>query len=154
MLRGGAALIPFSSKLLTMKTAAGHKEDNINWKGDDASYFAKHIWVNSHFTKPRLCEMCGLEKKTMHWANISGKCKRIRSDWKRLCVSCHRKYDYGRGAIHVRGSTHPWARLTEEDVLAIRERYRNEGNVEIAESMGLPYMTVYAITSRRNWKHI
>jgi hypothetical protein len=28
-----------------------------------------------------------------HWANISGTYERLREDWLRLCVPCHKKYD-------------------------------------------------------------
>lgn len=69
-------------------------ENNNKWKGDDASYYAKHIWVGNNFGRPNFCEHCkSKDEKMYHWANISGEYKRIREDWKRLCVSCHKKYD-------------------------------------------------------------
>jgi len=72
-------------------------EENINWKGDDASYFAKHIWANNHFGKPRFCEHCKCSNRKMyHWANISNKGYRDRNDWIRLCVPCHKKFDLNR----------------------------------------------------------
>lgn len=67
---------------------------NVLWKGDEASYFAKHIWMKTQFGAPTKCEKCGTEKKRMyHWANISGEYHRKREDWLRLCVPCHKKYD-------------------------------------------------------------
>lgn len=76
----------------------GHQEtrgeNNPNWKGDEAGYFAIHDWVKLRLGKPRLCSECGTtEAKKYEWANISGQCKRELTDWRRLCVSCHRKWD-------------------------------------------------------------
>lgn len=69
-------------------------EKNSKWKGDQASYAAKHIWVNNNFGRPQRCEHCGTtEKRMYHWANISGTYKRERSDWLRLCVPCHKGHD-------------------------------------------------------------
>jgi hypothetical protein len=79
------------------------------WKGDNAGYGAKHIWIVAHFGKASKCENpnCFYPRKDMRgyimekpkrfeWANISGKYKRRRNDWKELCPSCHRKYDEGK----------------------------------------------------------
>lgn len=71
-------------------------EEHHQWKGNDASYSAKHKWVNKYFGKPRKCEDCGFESKNnrqFHWANISGGYLRDRSDWLRLCVPCHKEFD-------------------------------------------------------------
>ena len=69
-------------------------ENNGMWKGDSASYHAKHIWVRNHYGKPNLCENClTTEKRMYHWANISGTHQRERSDWLRLCVPCHKRHD-------------------------------------------------------------
>jgi hypothetical protein len=69
-------------------------EKHAEWKGDLASYSAKHIWMTYHYGKPKMCEHClSGNKKMYHWANISGKYIRDRSDWLRLCSSCHKLYD-------------------------------------------------------------
>ena len=71
---------------------AGDK--NPKWKGEEAGYFAKHIWANNHFGKPPFCEHCKTTARRMyHWANISGKYLREREDWLRLCVPCHKRFD-------------------------------------------------------------
>ncbi len=70
--------------------------DHPNWKGDKVSYRSLHYWVQRHLGKPKKCEDCGitdLRPRQYHWANISGKYMRDLSDWKRLCVKCHRKFD-------------------------------------------------------------
>lgn len=72
-----------------------YNEKNPMWKGDKAHYTNKHHWVRRRLGRPTQCEHC---KKHfvyphIHWASISGKCLRVLSDWIRLCVSCHKKYD-------------------------------------------------------------
>jgi hypothetical protein len=67
--------------------------NNYGWKGDSASYVAKHRWVKKWFGKPDHCDDCKSLDKKYNWANISGQYKRDRGDWKQLCISCHRKYD-------------------------------------------------------------
>jgi hypothetical protein len=72
-------------------------EKNHLWKGDKASLIAKHTWVVRRLGKPQHCEHCKTKEKRMyHWANISGKYKRDLTDWKRLCVPCHKRYDLGK----------------------------------------------------------
>ncbi len=67
---------------------------NWQWKGDNATYVAKHRWIKKWFGSPNHCEECNkYNEKKYNWANISGKYKRIREDWKQLCIPCHRKYD-------------------------------------------------------------
>ena len=67
-----------------------------NWKGDKVGYVGLHSWVVKHFGKPDTCEHCGtagLSGRKINWANKSHKYLRDLSDWLRLCVSCHKKYD-------------------------------------------------------------
>lgn len=69
-------------------------EKNGMWKGEDASYAAKHIWAANNFGRPQRCEFClTTEKRMYHWANISGTYRRERDDWLRLCVPCHKRND-------------------------------------------------------------
>lgn len=59
-------------------------------------YRAIHLWVERKLGKPKLCSECSFTSdngRQFHWANLSGEYKRNLSDWKRLCVSCHRKMD-------------------------------------------------------------
>lgn len=76
--------------------------NNGYWKGDSASYSAKHIWMKVNFGKANMCEEkeCSCVSKNYHWANISGEYKRERSDWKMLCVKCHKKFDKGKNGKH------------------------------------------------------
>ena len=84
----------------------GHKglvgENNPMWKGKRAAYGAIHDWVNLHFGKPSVCEHCDTRNaKKYEWANISKSYKRERSDWVRLCTSCHQTYDGSRNKMWI-----------------------------------------------------
>lgn len=70
-------------------------EKNHMWKGEQVSYRNLHRWVERHLGKPKRCEYCGKtgSAKQIHWANKSHLYLRDLSDWLRLCVSCHKKYD-------------------------------------------------------------
>ena len=71
-------------------------ENSCNWKGDKIGYFGLHDWVRKELGAPNTCEHCrkkGLTGHKIHWANKSHTYKRILTDWLRLCVSCHKKYD-------------------------------------------------------------
>lgn len=65
------------------------------WKGESASYQTLHQWIRRHFGRPTKCEECGKDdvNSNYEWANISHQYTRDRTDWKTMCISCHRKYD-------------------------------------------------------------
>lgn len=64
------------------------------WKGKEAGYAAKHMWLTKHYQKPLACEQCGTKEFTrLEWANISGNYERERNDYKALCPHCHRLMD-------------------------------------------------------------
>lgn len=69
---------------------------NVLWKGDSASYSAKHHWIANNYGKPEVCQICrrtGLKGRAINWANISDKYVRDRKDWLRLCRKCHACFD-------------------------------------------------------------
>lgn len=83
-----------------ISTGQGVGENNKHWKGENAGYWTKHKWIVKEYGNPSKCEDCGVVGKkniggrwTIQWANISGEYKRIVSDYKGLCVSCHIKFD-------------------------------------------------------------
>lgn len=72
-------------------------ELSFNWKGDEVGKVPLHLWVIRRLGKPTKCEFCGkdnLSGHKIHWANKSRTYKRDITDWIRLCVSCHKKYDF------------------------------------------------------------
>lgn len=77
------------------------KTKHPRWKGDNVGYFALHDWVEKVLGKPKRCVSCGLcnQNRVYHWANLSGKYKRREEDWARMCVPCHRRYDYARKTV-------------------------------------------------------
>lgn len=83
-------------------TAAQLKQHSLNnkgsknpaWVGNKIQYFGVHTWIKRHFGNPQYCEHCKrTNKKKYEWANINHRYRRVKKDYLRLCVSCHRKYD-------------------------------------------------------------
>jgi len=66
---------------------------NGNWKGDNIKYRELHQWLNRNMPRIDLCEFCN-KKKSYDLANITGVYNRDFKNWKYLCRSCHRLYDY------------------------------------------------------------
>ncbi len=74
----------------------GSGEENHFWIGDKVGYRGLHNWIEKERGKPHYCEHCKKDKlahRQYHWANVSGEYRRDVSDWIRLCVKCHKKYD-------------------------------------------------------------
>ncbi len=64
------------------------------FKGSVTEYKRLHEWVSYHFGRPQMCEDCGTtEAKRYDWAAIDNRYTKLREDWKRLCRSCHQKFD-------------------------------------------------------------
>lgn len=64
------------------------------WKGKRVSYRNLHRWVERYMGKPHKCEICKTTKnREYEWANKSHEYKRELSDWLRLCIPCHKRYD-------------------------------------------------------------
>ena len=74
-------------------------KNNTNWKGDDASYYAIHIWVKNNKGNPEKCIKCGKigkvvgNKWNIDWSNIDHKYNRNLDDYQGLCHKCHCEYD-------------------------------------------------------------
>jgi len=70
------------------------KSNNPNWKGSKAGYAALHYRVYKERGKPQCCDVCKTKDKSKRyqWANLTGKFEDI-NDYKRMCQSCHSKYD-------------------------------------------------------------
>lgn len=68
---------------------------NSSWRGDAATYSALHARVETARGKPSVCEECGRTDGRFEWANLTGNYADT-SDYKRLCVSCHRHLDLAR----------------------------------------------------------
>lgn len=78
------------------RMSESHKGNKNAFKGDKAGYQALHIWVRKALGTPQKCEHCNnteLGHRQYQWANKSHEYKRMLSDWIRLCIKCHIKYD-------------------------------------------------------------
>lgn len=53
-----------------------------------------------------------------------------------------------------RGENHPFAKLTEQDVLRIRDIYQYKTNAEIAKEYNVSTAVISQINRRETWKHI
>ncbi len=69
-------------------------KNSPTWKGNKAKYGALHERVRNKRGKPQFCEICKTtdKLKKYQWANLTGNYVDI-MDYKRMCVSCHSKYD-------------------------------------------------------------
>lgn len=58
-------------------------------------YWAIHKWLLRTFGRADQCEKCGENDpdKRYEWANVSGLYKRLREDFMKMCVPCHREHD-------------------------------------------------------------
>lgn len=72
-------------------------ERNPSWRGTGAGYQALHLRVEAARGKPTHCERCGTSDPALRyeWANLTGQYTDI-TDYERMCVSCHRRYDAAR----------------------------------------------------------
>lgn len=70
-------------------------DKNPAWKGDGVGYTQLHNRVRKLFGTPQRCEVCGSENDpttVYEWANLTGHYEDPH-DYKRMCRSCHWKYD-------------------------------------------------------------
>jgi len=79
------------------------QERNHQWKGDRASYAAFHYRLSRLKGEPDYCEVCGTrEAKRFEWANLTGRLDDV-DDYKRMCKSCHARYDEASHRRDARG---------------------------------------------------
>jgi len=56
---------------------------------------AAHKWIESILGKPKKCDECGTTAiRRYQWSNKNHTYKRNLKDWRRLCISCHKKHDW------------------------------------------------------------
>ena len=72
-------------------------ERSCHWKGDSAGYTALHYRLRNIRGSPQKCEICGRTEDGLYheWANLTGNYADI-YDYKRMCRSCHRRFDLAR----------------------------------------------------------
>lgn len=74
--------------------------ESLFFNGEKGTYSTKHKWLVREFGNPKKCHECGIgggynkgKQWNIEWANISGKYRRILSDYMGLCCKCHAKFD-------------------------------------------------------------
>jgi hypothetical protein len=106
------------------------------WRGDDVGYYGLHSWVYRRLGKAKVCEDCG-SLKNVQWANRSKKYLRRVSDWRQLCVVCHRRYD---------GIT----KLSREQAAAIRNAHtKGVPQQALAEQYNVSQSTISNVIRRK-----
>ena len=73
------------------------KKSNMLKMIQAVSYSGMHKWIKEHFGKAKRCEnkKCPGKSKVFEWALKKGKrYSRHKKDYKQLCSSCHKRYDY------------------------------------------------------------
>ena len=61
----------------------------------DIPYKTLHNHVRQLYGRPSLCEVCGTTSaKRFEWANVTGVYAIGRENWKRMCQSCHSRFDF------------------------------------------------------------
>jgi len=76
-------------------------KDNKSWKGPDASYQAKHMWIYGINGKPMFCTDCGVtsEQRIIQWSNKDHLYLGNVEDYTGRCIPCHRIYDRQHGLV-------------------------------------------------------
>lgn len=70
------------------------------WKGEGASYASIHGYILATYGRSNHCEQCDQDRVTQ-WANVSGRYKRAREDWRELCHQCHKRTDLGQVMVFI-----------------------------------------------------
>jgi len=83
------------------KKTARANEFHSNWRGGMITLpyspliRSAHHWIHFNYGSANKCEFnVNHNSKRYHWANISGKYQKVRTDWLMLCPSCHYWFDH------------------------------------------------------------
>jgi hypothetical protein len=124
--------------------------DSPSWKGADVSYQHLHRRVQQTRGKASLCENRDLAKCTsdsFDWSHVHGTNPSDPANYVSLCRSCHRSYDVSRG------SANPLAKLTQDQVQAIRSLYvpRKYSQARLAAEFGVSQSIISMIVTGRRY---
>lgn len=109
------------SQVRIIKRVRSFRENNHEWKGDKTGYSSKHNWIHKYYGKANKCENHNckiINPKRYEWANLSGKYLREVSDYRMLCVNCHRNMDRNNRCLKMGHE------LTEENTLYSPDKSR------------------------------
>ena len=93
----GHAMRRFGNKGRPLGPTPRRGPANYKWKGEAATYAAKHMRVRQAKGKASGCSRCGLSapERRYDWANLTGNYDDV-NDFASMCRPCHRRYDYQR----------------------------------------------------------
>jgi hypothetical protein len=100
--RRGSHIPEWQRQLVKETTARG--ERHYEWKGQDAGYRAKHVWINREAGRASYCfnPNCLAPNSTrFQWANVSKEYRRDVNDYIPLCATCHKNWDMGKIEINI-----------------------------------------------------
>lgn len=114
-------------------------ELNNNWKGSKVSYHGIHKWIGKKLGIPDKCDKCKKilsitkGRRSIHWANVSGKYKRDFNDWIALCTLCHTAFDKKN-------------KIDFKEVSVIKDLVkRGKSQTSVAKKYGVDQMTISRI---------
>ena len=145
------------------KSLRGVKGKNApRWK-DVVGKGAVHKWLNVTYGKPKICQMKGCKGKSIvyDWSLNSGcKYEKKRKNFRRLCRSCHHRYDMTPETRDKAIKNLIWNRengmkLNRAKVEDIRKRVKKGENMtHIANEYGVAQPTIKKIRDKQIWKKI
>lgn len=90
-------------------------------------YLYIHNWIKKYKPMPRKCEDCG-QKRLLQYANLSGRYKKQISDWKCLCIICHRAYDEKSTSLLIKKGMPFLIQNTQQAKKFLKKKYTSEYN--------------------------
>lgn len=89
---------------------------------DEVGYSGWHLRARKAWGRPRTCEHCqSTTEKRYEWAHVhDAPWSTIRTDWLRLCATCHHLYDVTPEWVKANSEAHKGKILPEEQKAKIR----------------------------------
>jgi hypothetical protein len=130
----------------TIRRGENHSEAKLT---DVIVKECRRMFANGDKTIADLANKYGISRRTMRDA-ICGEGWRHITDVPPVITTPETLYKN-----YVRGSRHSLAKLTEADVISIRQRFANGENIlPIAKTMDVTRQTISGIVYRKTWKHV
>lgn len=127
---------------------------NPFWKGDEAKPTSARMRAHRLVIDRSVCGRCGLEGLHHRHHRDGNTYNNDLENLEILCEKCHGKH-HGWGNNHSQGSKHPRAKITEDDVVKIRQRYLNgEKPKVISADYPIDPSGISNIVAHRTWRHV
>lgn len=132
------------------------RESNPAWAGDSVTYSGRHARVYRERGKASQYACVECAEAAAEWAQIHGTDGLDPSDYKVLCVLCHRAYDTA-SRLSIQGSKNPFAKLNEDIVLDCRRRYwtsPGDSQTALAREYGISPETMRQAVLGITWRQL